>query len=349
MKSKEGHLFFRENFKNIQNITIVVGGIVFGLVFFMIHFFLKTAPLISFYISMISFIYIIATSYVLYLIYCFFYLKSQGSQRNNKLYRYIPSYICGFLLLVFSYVLTTQLTSIAFKLFETELLITFIIESVIFTTLILLLHDFVFIQNDRNKTKLENVNLKVKSAEAVNLLLKQQIQPHFLFNSLHTIKALYNDDRELGEKYLILLADFLRLSISGVRAVSHTLAEEVNTCEIYMDMQKIRFGESLKWIVDINQSDSSIWQLPGFSLQPLVENAIKHNLLSIKSPLKISIEQDGEYLTISNNIQKKSYKDESMGTGLANLAERYKIWSSDELEIDNKESIFSVRFKMKRL
>jgi LytS/YehU family sensor histidine kinase len=200
---------------------------------------------------------------------------------------------------------------------------------------------------DRNTTKLENANLKTKSAEAANLLLKQQIQPHFLFNSLSTLKVLYKQDISLGENYLVLLADFMRTSISESHSISATLQEELKTLENYLNMQKMRFGEALQWNIFIEDEDFLHKQIPAFSLQPLAENAIKHNQFSVKNPLLIKVEQRDNTLVIANSINKKTYLDDSIGTGLNNISERYYIWSGIELEIEDSGREFLVRFQLK--
>ncbi|MFT3919915.1 sensor histidine kinase [Cloacibacterium sp.] len=191
--------------------------------------------------------------------------------------------------------------------------------------------------------------LKIKSAEAVNLLLKQQMHPHFLFNSLHTIKILYKDNPELGEEYLVYLADFLRTTITETHSVTATVDEEINLLENYLKMQKMRFDNALQWEIINDEIDLTRIVLPALSLQPLAENAIKHNYFSQKNPLLIIIEIKNGFLKISNNISKKKYADYSVGTGLMNISERYYMWCGEDLEILDDGNFFIVNLKLKKI
>ncbi|WP_407494349.1 sensor histidine kinase [Elizabethkingia anophelis] len=261
--------------------------------------------------------------------------------------RYALSVTCGFMLFMLFYIIMIPLEGfeLAF-LFKGKFIFVAVLEVLVFTGLIMLLHNLVIIQIDRNQTKLENARLKLKSAEAASILLKQQIHPHFLFNTLHTIKILYKEDAEIGEEYLVQLADFLRTAVSKTQETSATLKEELNLFVNYLNMQRMRFGDALKWEVNIEDPQYLNSYLPAFSLQPLAENAIKHNHFSAKQPLHLLVEQREGNLTVSNGINKKKYSDLSIGIGLVNLSERYELWSGYELEIKDNGETFAVHFKL---
>lgn len=337
----------RSNSKEIINISIIISSVIALLVFSFLFLLTEGALGIMIFSSFMTFVYLLISSYGLYRIFKFCLLNIAGNGIKFKLLRYSLSYLYGFAILLLIYCITAPLAGYEEELIhKRKLLPVFVIESLIFTTLIMVLHDFVFIQIDRNITKLENANLKTKSAEAAILLLKQQIHPHFLFNSLHTIKVLYKDDIQLGEEYLVQLADFLRTTVSNTRAATATIDEELKLFENYLNMQKIRFGDALNWNIKIEDAKYLKSLVPAFSLQPLAENAIKHNYFSKKQPLSITIEQVGNTLVVSNGINKKKYADSSIGTGLMNLSERYQIWSGNEIEIEDDGIMFLVRFKI---
>lgn len=336
----------KHNLRDIRNISFVISGIVSILVFSFLYLISSNGLVKTIVASLITLLYMLLSSYVMYkiFIFCSYYFSAQIFK--FRLFRFLLSYLSGFVIFIFIYLGTSPVTDFKSVLLY-EFYPVFIVESIIFTTLIMIFHGFVFVQFDRNKTKLENANLKIKSAEAANLLLKQQIHPHFLFNSLHTIKVLYKDDVQSGEEYLIQLADFLRTAISNTKAISATLEEELILFENYMNLQKMRFGDALQWQINISDPEFLSIHIPAFFLQPLAENAIKHNHFSKKQPLIITVEQKGNSVIISNRINKKKYVDNSIGTGLLNISERYKILSGNELEIEDDGYVFQVRFKIK--
>jgi LytS/YehU family sensor histidine kinase len=193
---------------------------------------------------------------------------------------------------------------------------------------------------------MENYRLQMKNTEAENLLLKQQIHPHFLFNSLNTMKLLYKTNPEKGEHYLMQLSDFLRVVLSHNKKFTATLDEELTICKNYLEMQKMRFGESLQWELLIENKDKLKSYVPSFSLQPLLENAIKHNCFTKQAPLKITIHQYDDCIKVSNNVNQNQYPECSTGSGLTNLAERYQLLTGKEIRIKKNEKQFSVSFKM---
>ena len=209
-------------------------------------------------------------------------------------------------------------------------------------TLSLVIHNYVILQETKLNAEMENSKLKAANAEAANLLLRQQIHPHFLFNSLNVLKSLYKKDTETAEEYLVCLSDFLRAAISNNNIRIIRLKDEVKLCLDYLELQKIRFGEALICTVNISEEKLENGFVPSFSIQPLIENAIKHNELTTESPLQISIVQDGERVKVTNNLKLKTSSEETTGSGLVNLAERYRLLSDNELIIEERNDMFSV-------
>ncbi|MBB6497910.1 sensor histidine kinase [Pedobacter cryoconitis] len=220
------------------------------------------------------------------------------------------------------------------------------LQGIFMNSIVLLLQNFILVQEANNKAQLENSLLNTARSEAAYQLLQQQIQPHFLFNALNILKSLIKKSPELAEDYLLRLSDFLRVSVSGNKRAVGTLYEEMKLGIDYLEMQKVRFGEALSFSFDITDAEQSEGGLPVFSLQPLLENAIKHNELTEAAPLHIEVKKDGDWITVINNIQLRSVTEYSTGSGLANLAERYKLLSGDEIEIMDNGSVFSVGLKI---
>jgi len=212
-------------------------------------------------------------------------------------------------------------------------------------TVILIIQDLIMLREKQAMFELENAQLKIKNIEATNQQLRQQIHPHFLFNSLNTLKNLIKKRPEMAEEYLVKLSDFLRSSISPGNKNVIKVEDELKISLDYLEMQKIRFNDALKYAFDIPGETGKKF-LPSFSLQLLVENAIKHNALTEEVPLQINVRYKEGRIIVSNNVQKKQVAEESTGIGLANLAERYKIISGDELIINPTEDVFSVSIKV---
>ena len=221
-----------------------------------------------------------------------------------------------------------------------------IVMAISLNTVILIILDLILLKEKKTKVEIENAQLKLKNTEALNQHLKQQIHPHFLFNSLNTLKSLINKSPDAAEDYLVRLSDFLRTSISSGEDNIVKVSDELKLCLDYLEMQKIRYGSALQFSIDIPDEIYSSGYVPVFSLQLLSENAIKHNSLTDESPLHIKIIYEEERITVSNNLQPKLSTETSPGMGLTNLAERYKILSGDEIIIRTSDNQFSVSIKI---
>ncbi len=219
--------------------------------------------------------------------------------------------------------------------------------SILINTSSLVVQGFMILQDSKTKIELENSKLKAANSEAANQLLRQQIQPHFLFNALSTLQSLYKKDTTSGETYLMHLSDFLRAVVSTNNTKLIPLKEEITLCRDYFEMQRIRFSEALQISFSIQDEIIEKGFIPSFALQTLLENAIKHNQLTEETPLCIQVNQHGDSIEVSNNLNLKSSSNvPSTGSGLMNLSERYRLISGDEIRIDQTEKTFSVRIKI---
>ncbi len=219
------------------------------------------------------------------------------------------------------------------------------ILGIAFNAIVLLILDLILLRDKKTLFELENAELKIKNVEATNQKLKQQIHPHFLFNSLNTLKTLINKNSDQAEDYLIKLSDFLRVSISSDIPNIVKLSDEIKICQDYLEMQKMRFGEVLQYTINIPKEIQNSKFVPIFSLLPLLENAIKHNKLTTDLPLKIQIEYSKGSIITTNNIEPKLSSEPSTGLGLKNLAERYKILTGNEIIVNNRNNVFTVNVK----
>lgn len=221
-----------------------------------------------------------------------------------------------------------------------------VLSVITLNALILIIQRLIVVQHKRVQSEFENLQLTARASETENLLLRQQIHPHFLFNSLTTIKSLYKIDPKQGETYLVHLANFLRVAISNQTTTTALIKHELEFCLDYLKMQETRFGPALLYSMSMEEETIKSKYLPYFCLQPLVENVLKHNDLTENRPIKIRIEQNGQYLRISNNMQPRRYKEPSTGFGLSNLSERYRLLGSEGISITSDNENFTVTIKI---
>lgn len=213
-------------------------------------------------------------------------------------------------------------------------------------TMVLLMLDLALLRDKKQRIELENAKLRINNTEATNQQLKQQIHPHFLFNSLSTLQSLIKKDQDKAEVYLNRLSDFLRASLHSGSENTTPLKKELELCNDFLEMQKMRFGDAFTYTVDIPEKIQYTEQIPIFSLLSLLENAIKHNKFTKEKPLEIQVKYEKGIITTKNNIQsKESYSGAESGLGLKNLQKRYAILSGDEVIIENDGKTFSVSIK----
>lgn len=221
-----------------------------------------------------------------------------------------------------------------------------ILATLCFNTIVLVIQNLIIIQHKKVHSEMENLQLKALLSDAENLLLRQQIHPHFLFNSLSMVKSLYKQNNQQGEEYLIYLADFLRVTVSNHKTQTTLINNELDFCLYYLKMQKIRFGDSIEYHINISEPILKKKYLPYFSLQPLVENVLKHNILTEVMPVVISIYEDDSYIVVKNNLQKSSHIEASSGSGLFNLSERYRLLGEEGIKIKTDDCFFTVQLKI---
>lgn len=189
----------------------------------------------------------------------------------------------------------------------------------------------------------ENAELKFSNLEAEYRLLKEQINPHFLFNALNVSKSLISSRPKEAERYIVQLSDFIRIMIDNQKKTS-TLAEELQMVTNFVALQKIRFDEALQ-ISIIHSNNVITAQLPFFTLVSLIENAIKHNSFTAEKPLKIRLFIENDWVVLKNNIQPK-FVMSSTRTGLININRRSKILTGEEIMVNNNDVDFTVKVKL---
>ena len=191
------------------------------------------------------------------------------------------------------------------------------------------------------QVKIENESLLKTNAEARYEALKNQVNPHFLFNSFNTINSLIAEDQQKAIGYVNNMSDVFRYVLESSQKSHATVGAEVKFMEAYAQMLKGRYGDKIRFNVDVNPQHLS-YLMPPIALQVLVENAVKYNVISQSKHLEIRICSENETLVVSNNIQEKKSREPSTGLGLDNLARRCSYLSGKELVVKRTEDHFTV-------
>lgn len=221
------------------------------------------------------------------------------------------------------------------------------------TTLIILIsvifivhvYETVFLVKESESEIIRNTTLERARAEAELQALKNQIDPHFMFNSLNTLSHLISSNPLKAQVFNDTLAEVYRYILQNKSRDLVLLQEELGFMDNYVALLKIRFGESIVIEKDIAESALDKYILPPISLQVLMENAIKHNEFSQKQPLHISVKEENGQLTVSNEIREKKIR-QSSGIGLNNLLERFKLITALPLTIEKSNGCFFVKLPL---
>jgi len=184
--------------------------------------------------------------------------------------------------------------------------------------------------------------LKRQNIESHFETLKNQVAPHFLFNSLNTLIALIDDNTVKAKEFVEHLAAYYRYALQVTNEDKVSIATEIKLVENYVFLLKCRFDENLGVKININETISNKTIIP-LSIQLLIENAVKHNVISKSKPLKIEIYSEDNYLIIRNNLQKKDALEASNKIGLNNINSRFEIVFNKSIIIEESNNYFTVK------
>ena len=177
--------------------------------------------------------------------------------------------------------------------------------------------------------------------------LKNQVNPHFLFNSLNTLSSLVSTDARLSETFINKLSSIYRYILENKDVDLINLNRELMFVEDYFYLQKIRDNGKINLTVDISNPDH--FEVIPISIQMLVENALKHNAATREQPLEIHIFEESENIVVENEIRPKMQLEPSQKIGLKNLMERTKLAMNRSLEIFQNDGRFTVKIPVKKI
>ncbi|NEW80842.1 MAG: histidine kinase [Mariniphaga sp.] len=201
----------------------------------------------------------------------------------------------------------------------------------------------VIYQNQQNRLEIQD--LRIENLQRQFDALKNQVSPHFLFNSLNSLKTLIREAPEVAQEYLNHLSSVLRYTLQANENKLVSLNDELLFVESYFFLIKLRFNKNISLFQNISNKLME-YRIPPLALQILIENAIKHNEISKRNPLEISVSTTDDTLVVKNNINKKFSPETGTGLGLVNLSNQYRILAGKEVLIKNDGSNFVVEIPL---
>ncbi len=191
------------------------------------------------------------------------------------------------------------------------------------------------------KKSIENEErLKRESVTAQYETLKNQVNPHFLFNSLNTLSTLITQNLEVADHFVKRLSEVYRYVLEFKDKEVIDVATELKFIDSYLYLQKIRFGENL---IIKNRIKGGNFYIAPLTIQILLENAIKHNIISADKPLTIELYCEESYIVVENKLQKKKVLENKEKIGLKNIKSRYEVLSDRPVIVEESENKFTVR------
>lgn len=215
------------------------------------------------------------------------------------------------------------------------------ISSLLMSALVVTLYEATSFYVQLQRTVAENAELERQNIESQLEGLRNQVNPHFLFNSLNTLIYLIPEDSEKAVRFVQQLSKVYRYVLESRDSKLIPLTEELDFLKSYIFLLKERFGENLQVeIKDMEKKHDTV--IVPLTLQMLFENAIKHNVISTGKPLHIEVFAENGHLVVRNNLQKKNQVMDSTGIGLQNIKDRYRMLTEKEVEIIPSQQYFTV-------
>lgn len=215
-----------------------------------------------------------------------------------------------------------------------------LIKNLFLAAIVFFISLIIYLSSLKQKMILEFEAMKAENARSRFEALKNQLDPHFLFNTFNTLDSLIEEDTEKARDYLQQLSSVFRYVISNKEYT--TLENELKFVHSYNDLMQLRYENSLVFEFNIDEQYLGYGIVP-LSIQTLIENAIKHNVVSAEQPFVIRIVVGPDpVVTVSNEIRPKKNLQSGSGIGLSNLTERFRLKLQKEIEISDKDGIFTV-------
>ncbi|MCC6726352.1 MAG: histidine kinase [Saprospiraceae bacterium] len=198
-------------------------------------------------------------------------------------------------------------------------------------------------QRKKQQIEVENAALKEENVLAQLDLLRQQVQPHFLFNALNTLKSMVKGNDPKASDFIMHLSGVYRYLLQSTMKQQTTISEELEMLNSYAYLLKTRFSDNFNLDIQLPAQVLNS-KMPPLTFQLLMENAVKHNVVSMDKPLHIQIYcPDDGHVAMRNNLQPKKAMEESNGAGLKNVNRRYELLAGQGIEVSKTDQYFEVK------
>ncbi len=215
----------------------------------------------------------------------------------------------------------------------------------VITLIVSLVFHTIYFYKALTEKKVKEQQIVAKTETAKYESLKSQIDPHFLFNSLNVLTSLIGENPKLAERFTTKLSKVYRYVLEQKNKDLIELDEELHFAKTYMELLKMRFEDAVSFEIPEKASDSDYKILP-LSLQLLLENTIKHNVVSEENPLKVIITEENGYLVVSNNFNPKISTENGTKIGLKNIIDRYHLITLKKVLIEKNTENFIVKLPL---
>ena len=209
------------------------------------------------------------------------------------------------------------------------------------------LHAKSFMEELKKVTRKEVVEQKIiaKSANAQFESLKNQLDPHFLFNSLNVLSSLIDENQDQAQKFTLSMSKIYRYVLDQKDKELVSVEDELEFAKTYAELLKTRFEDSVEFQFNVPKEDYQLKVVP-LSLQLLLENCIKHNFATSSKPLVMKIYTENGFLCIENNLQTRELPKDRDGIGLSNIVQRYSLLTKENVFIEKSDDYFKVKIPM---
>ena len=283
--------------------------------------------------------------------YFFDYLNNISWQKYNK-YRLLIGAVGGVFLTILGIFFLRMFLSIAFEdvgfeeFYTNEFQRGTFYLTVLFITITasLFFHAFYFYK-ELQKRKVTEQKIIAGTASAQFDALKNQLDPHFLFNSLNVLTSLIDENPDAAQQFTTSLSKVYRYVLEQKNKELVTVDEELQFAKTYVSLLKMRFEDSIVFEIPEKATNPEAKVVP-LSLQLLLENAVKHNIVNASKPLHIKIYENSGNLVVENKLQPKEVIKKSSGVGLSNIKQRYSLLTNREVIINKTASSFVVQIPM---
>ncbi|MDR5589995.1 2TM domain-containing protein [Christiangramia sp. SM2212] len=232
--------------------------------------------------------------------------------------------------------------STSFSEFISKERLVYYLGPLLFITIISLFFHLVYFYKALQEKRVKEQKIIAGTASAKFDALKNQLDPHFLFNSLNVLASLIDENPDQAQKFTTSLSKVYRYVLEQKDKELVSLKEELNFANTYIKLLKMRFENSIYFEIPEQLSNEEAKVVP-LSLQLLLENTIKHNIVNEKNPLKIRIYEEAGNLIVENNYQKKEVLSDRKGVGLQNIVNRYNVVTQRKVSIEQTKDFFRVK------